>query len=104
MRQQSLNGALAVALAGLFCLLAATAYTEVNQGDAKADCVSESYIRKPQAARCETCVSTPCDTGATIVKNCAVGRTCIIGGRLLDRDPKSSRIESRLWAGMQMQP
>ena len=104
MRQRLLNGALAGALAGLFCLLAATAYTEVNQGDAKTDCISESHSRRPQPARCETCVSTPCDTGATIVKNCAAGRTCIIGGRLLDRDPKSSRIESRLWAGVQTQP
>ncbi|GLS40170.1 hypothetical protein GCM10010869_57670 [Mesorhizobium tianshanense] len=41
MRQRLLNGALAGALAALFCLLAATAYTEVRQDEAEARCTSE---------------------------------------------------------------
>jgi len=102
MRQRLLNGALAGALACLFCLLAATAYTEVKQDDAEASCVSESHALKPQAARREISVATPC--GAMAVNNCQGGAACAIGGRLVDRDPKSSRVESRLWAGMQMQP
>jgi hypothetical protein len=104
MRQQLLNGALAGALAALFCLLAATAYTEVIQGDAEASCVSENHTLKPQEARCEICVTTPCETGAMAVRNCDREATCTIDGKLVDRAAKSKRIESRLRAGMQIQP
>ncbi|MET2830732.1 hypothetical protein [Mesorhizobium shangrilense] len=104
MRQRSLNSALAWALAALFCLLAATAYTEVRQDDAEASCVSESHALKPQAAKREIRVATPCGTRSMAVKNCDRGAACTIGGKLVDRDPKSSRNESRLWAGMQIQP
>jgi hypothetical protein len=104
MRQRSLNSVLAGALAALFCLLAATAYTEVKHDDAGPSCAFENHTLKPRPARCEICVASPCDSGAMTVKSCAKGRTCIIGGRLVDRDPKSTRLESRLWAGIQMQP
>ena len=102
MRQPLLNGVLVGALAGLFCLLAATAYTEVKHDDAEASCVSESHALKPQAARREIRVATPC--GAMAVENCTAETTCTVDGKLVERDPKSSRGESRLWAGMQMQP
>ncbi|WP_421916712.1 hypothetical protein [Mesorhizobium sp.] len=102
MRQPLLNGVLVGALAGLFCLLAATAYTEAKHDDAEASCVSENRGVKPRAARCQTCVAAPC--GAMAVKNCTAETTCTVNGKLVERDPKSSRGESRLWAGMQMQP
>ncbi|MGX9176522.1 hypothetical protein [Mesorhizobium sp. BHbdii] len=43
MRQRLLNGVLVGALAALFCLLAATAYTEVKQGRGR----SQLRLRKP---------------------------------------------------------
>ena len=104
MRQRLLNGALAGALAGLFCLLAATAYTEVKQDDSAASCASENHTPNRQAAGCEICVVPPCDTGAMTASNCAGGATCIIDGKVVNRDPKSKRIESRLRTGLQMQP
>lgn len=104
MRQRLLNGALAGALAGLFCLLAATAYIEVKQGDADVGCAAENHTLEPQPARCEICVVPPCDSGATTASHCAGGATCIIGGKVVSRDPKSKRIESRLRTGLQMQP
>ena len=104
MRQRMLNGALAGALAALFCLLAATAYTEVKHDDAEADCGSETHPLKPQVAGRESGVATSCDTNAMDVNNCRGGAACTIGGKPVDRDPKSYRAESRLWAGMQMQP
>ncbi|UDL88803.1 hypothetical protein LGH82_27405 [Mesorhizobium sp. PAMC28654] len=104
MRQRLLNGALAGALAGLFCLLAATAYTEVRQDDTEANCASGNHALKSQAAGCKTCVAMPCDTSAMAMKNCDRAAACTIDGKLIDRDPKSYRSESRLWAGMQMQP
>jgi hypothetical protein len=45
MRQRLLNGALAGALAALFCLLAATAYTEVKQDDAEASCALGNHTQ-----------------------------------------------------------
>jgi hypothetical protein len=104
MRQRLLNGALAGALAALFCLLAATAYTEVKQDDAEASCVAENPAIKRQAARCEICVATTCDTRAMTVSNCGRRATCAIDGKVVDRDPKSNRIESRPRAVVQMKP
>ena len=103
MRQRLLNGALAGALAALFCLLAATAYTEVKQDDVEAGCASENHTLDRQAARCEICVVPPCDSGAMTASNCTSGTTCIIDGKVVSRDPKSKRIESRLRTGLQIQ-
>lgn len=104
MRQRSLNSALAGALAALFCLLAATAYTEVKQDDVEANCASGNHVLKSQAAGCEICKAKPCDTSAMAMDNCYKAATCTVDGKLVDRDPKSYRNESPLWAGIQMQP
>ena len=104
MRQRLLNGALAGALAGLFCLLAATAYEEVKQDDAEVGCASENHTLDRQAARCEICVVPPCESGAMTASHCAGAANCIIDGKVVSRDPKSKRIESRLRTGLQMQP
>ncbi|CCV08770.1 conserved exported hypothetical protein [Mesorhizobium metallidurans STM 2683] len=104
MRQRLLNGALAGALAALFCLLAATAYTEVKQNQAEASCASETHTFKRQANRCENCVATTCYNGAMAARNCGQGATCTIDGKVVNQAPKSKRTEGRLWAGMQMQP
>ncbi|UVK41062.1 hypothetical protein LHFGNBLO_002614 [Mesorhizobium sp. AR10] len=96
MRQRLLNGALAGALAALFCLLAATAYTEVKQDEAETSCASESHTLKRQATKCEICVATTCDTSARTVGNGGSGATCTTGGKVVDRNPKSKRTESRL--------
>lgn len=104
MRQRLLNGALAGALAGLFCLLAATAYIEVKQDHAEVDCASENHTLDRQAARCEICVVPPCDSGAITASHCTGAASCIIDGKVVSRDPKSKRIESRLRSGLQIQP
>lgn len=54
MRQRLLNGALAGALAALFCLLAATAYTEVKPDEAEVRCAFGKHTLKRQATGCET--------------------------------------------------
>ena len=104
MRQRMLNGALAGALAGLFCLLAATAYEEVKQDHAEVGCASENHTIERQAARCEFCVMPPCESGAMTASHCAGAASCILDGKVVSRDPKSKRIESRLRAGLQVQP
>lgn len=104
MRQRLLNGALAGALAGLFCLLAATAYTEVKQDDAEAGCASANHAFPQQADRCENCVAATYDTCAVSVSNCVGRATCTIDGKVVDRVPKSKRTESRPWALVQVQP
>lgn len=104
MRQRLLNGALAGALAAVFCLLAATAYTEVKQAEAEARCASENHILERQTSGCEIRVAATCDTGAMTVSNCGKGAACAIDGKVVDQAPTSKRIESRPRAGMQMQP
>ncbi|PDQ21633.1 hypothetical protein CN311_08250 [Mesorhizobium sanjuanii] len=104
MRQRLLNGALAGALAALFCLLAATAYTEVKQGRAEAGCAFENHILERQAARCENCASAACGTGAATTRNCGEGASCATDGKAADLAPKSTRTGSRPRAGMPMQP
>ncbi|SDA81650.1 hypothetical protein [Mesorhizobium qingshengii] len=104
MRQRLLNGALAGALAALFCLLAATAYTEVKQDDAEASCASADHTLGQQAARCGNCLVATYDSCAVSVSNCGGRATCAIDGKVVDRAPKSKQIESRPWALVQMQP
>ncbi|MCV3206976.1 hypothetical protein OHD62_10010 [Mesorhizobium sp. YC-39] len=99
-----LNGALAGALAALFCLLAATAYTEVKREEAEVRCASENHTLRGQATRCEICVATTCDTGAMAVRNCGKRAACAIDGKVVNQAPKSKRLESRPRVGMQMQP
>ncbi|MGX9115952.1 hypothetical protein ACWTU6_04540 [Mesorhizobium sp. BHbsci] len=98
MRQRLLNGLLAGALAALFCLLAATAYTEVKHDEAEASCASENYTLNRQASRCEICVATTCHTGAMSVSNCGKGAACAIEARWsigdeieTDRKPTAGR-------------
>ena len=104
MRQRLLNGALAGALAALFCLLAATAYTEVKQDDAEVSCASANHTFLQQAARCGNCLAVTHDACAVSVSNCGGRATCAIDGKMVDRVPKSKRIESRPWAVVQVQP
>ncbi|MCZ8544725.1 hypothetical protein OOJ09_11070 [Mesorhizobium qingshengii] len=104
MRQRLLNGALAGALAALFCLLAATAYTEVKQDDAEARCASANHTFRQQAARCGNCLAATHGACAVSVSNCGGWATCAIDGKVVDRASKSKRIESRQWAVVQMQP
>lgn len=104
MRQRLLNGALAGALAALFCLLAATAYTEVKQDDAEASCAPANHTFRQQAARCGNCLAATYDTCSVSVSNCGGRATCVVDGKVVDRAPKSKRIESRRWALVQMQP
>ncbi|WP_245316244.1 hypothetical protein [Mesorhizobium wenxiniae] len=98
-----LNDALVGALAALFCLLAATAYTEVKHDEAEASCASENYTLNRQASRCEICVATTCHTGAMSVSNCGKGAACAIEARC-QSGTKSKRTESPLRAGLPMQP
>ncbi|CCV15779.1 hypothetical protein [Mesorhizobium sp. STM 4661] len=104
MRQRLLNGALAGALAALFCLLAATAYTEVKRDEAEASCASENHTLKGKATGCETCIARTCDTGAMTVRNCGKGAGCAIDGKVVNQAARSKRLEGRPQAGMQMQP
>jgi hypothetical protein len=104
MRQRLLNATLAGALAAVFCLLAATAYTEVEQDDAQANCASANHTIERQATRCEICVVAPCDTSAMTMSNCGREATCAINGKVVDQAPKSRRTESRPRAEIQMQP
>jgi hypothetical protein len=97
MRQRLLNGVLVGALAALFCLLAATAYTEVKQAEAEASC-AENHTLNRQATRCEICVATTCHTGAMSVSNCGKGAARAIEARWsigpeieADRKPSAGR-------------
>ncbi|WP_287330107.1 hypothetical protein [Mesorhizobium sp.] len=98
MRQRLLNGLLVGALAALFCLLAATAYTEVKQDEAEASRASENHTLNRQAIRCEICVATTCHIGAMSVSNCCKGAACAIEARWsigpeieADRKPSAGR-------------
>lgn len=63
MRQRTLNGVLAGAVLGLFGPLAATAYTEIKQADARLSCASQNcVIGKPPGAS-EKCLAISCDAG-----------------------------------------
>ncbi|WP_256754349.1 hypothetical protein [Mesorhizobium sp. Mes31] len=104
MRQRLLNGALAGALAALFCLLAATAYTEVKQDDAEVSCASANHTFLQQTARCGNCLAATYDTCAMSMSHCGGRATCAIDGKMVDRVAKSKRIESRPWAVVQVQP
>lgn len=104
MRQRLLNGALTGGLAALFCLLAATAYTEVKQDDAEASCASANHTFRRQADRCENCLAAMYGTCAVSVSSCVRQTTCAIDGKVVDRVPKSKPIESRPWALVQVQP
>jgi hypothetical protein len=104
MRQRLLNAALAGALAALVCLLAAAAHAEVEQDDAEASCASGNHTLRRQAARYEIGLAATCDAGAMTVSNCGGRATYAIDRKVVDRVPKSKRIESRLRAVVQMQP
>lgn len=60
MRQRTLNGVLVGAVTGVFCLLAATAYTQIKEADSRIPCVSENPTVSKPANRCESCPTVPC--------------------------------------------
>jgi hypothetical protein len=106
MRQRLLNGVLPGSLAGLFCLLAATAYTEVRQGDGVAVCNFEKRAQNQSlgqpAARCEIRMAATCDTAAGTARNGRNGTmaACIAGGKIIV--PARTNVEQLPQAGNQL--
>ncbi|MER8708044.1 hypothetical protein NKH49_21150 [Mesorhizobium sp. M1088] len=105
MRQHMLNAALAGTFAALLCLSSASAFAEVKKGDPGATCTSENRTINGQAAKCEICSATKCDTSGTTVSNCRkeTTTTCTIGGRVVSPNPKWNRIEKLPKSKMQLQ-
>ncbi|MER9597514.1 hypothetical protein [Mesorhizobium sp. M0244] len=104
MRQHMLNAALAGAFAALLCLSSASAFAEVKKGDPGATCTSENRTINGQAATCEICKATKCDTSGTTVSNCRTETTttCTVGGRVVNPNPKLNQIEKLPKGKMQL--
>jgi len=63
MRQRSLNGVLMAAVGVVFCLLAATAYSQLKEAESRLACVSQSHGAGKAADGCENCPATSCGGG-----------------------------------------
>ena len=63
MRQRTLNGALVAAVAIVFCVLAAAAYSAIREADSRTTCVAQNRTSGEPANRCENCPAMPCAFG-----------------------------------------
>ena len=63
MRQRTLNGVLVGAVAIVFCVLAAAAYSAIREADYRSTCVLENRAGDEPATKCENCPVTRCAIG-----------------------------------------
>lgn len=95
MRQRLMNATFAAVLAAAFFAPASATFAEVKSTDPGATCTTENRTINGQAAKCEICSATKCDTNGTTVSNCRkeTTTTCTIGGRVVNPNPKGGLIQ-----------